>query len=103
MDQEFEEALVTGYEPLIDTLLLPDPNDRHVLAAALKCEAEVIVTENLRHFPADALSPFGLVAQSADDFIAVQNGVTAESGKQVATALCGHRRSLTRSRLLTAV
>ncbi len=99
MDQEFEEASVTGYEPLIDTLSLRDPNDRHVLAAAIKCQADVIVTENLRHFPASAISSFGLIAQSSDDFIAVQNGVTAESATQVAVALVRHRRSLTRSRL----
>jgi hypothetical protein len=76
------------------------PNDRHVLAAAIKCQADVIVTENLRHFPASAISSFGLIAQSSDDFIAVQNGVTAESATQVAVALVRHRRRNPRVALL---
>ena len=45
------DCLVTGYEPLIEGILLPDPNDRHVVAAAIVGRADVIVTTNLRHFP----------------------------------------------------
>jgi hypothetical protein len=51
MDKHAENALVTGYEDLIEELHLPDPNDRHVLAAAIRGHASVIVTANLRHFP----------------------------------------------------
>jgi predicted nucleic acid-binding protein len=47
-----EDCLVTGYEDLIPSLKLPDPNDRHVLAAAIRCGAQVIVTANRRDFPA---------------------------------------------------
>jgi hypothetical protein len=50
------DCLVTGYEPLIEGLKLPDPQDRHVLAAAIKAGAQVIVTANLKHFPAEILS-----------------------------------------------
>ena len=57
MDVHAADALVTGYEPLIDGLVLPDPSDRHVLAAAIVTGADVIVTRNLRHFPAAALDP----------------------------------------------
>jgi predicted nucleic acid-binding protein len=64
------DCLVTGYESLIDALELPDPDDRHVLAAAIRCGAQVIVTNNLRDFPSDALDPYGIEAQSADEFVA---------------------------------
>ena len=57
-------CLVTGYEPLIDGLELPDPDDRHVPAAAIRCSAQVIVTSDLKHFPASALERFNIEAQS---------------------------------------
>lgn len=57
MDAHVMDCLVTGYEPLIDTLGLPDPGDRHVLAAAIIGRADLIVTKNLRDFPADRLRP----------------------------------------------
>jgi predicted nucleic acid-binding protein len=60
---------VTGYEPLIDALKLPDPDDRHVLAAAIRAGAQMIVTANLRHFPADALAAWNVEAQSPDEFV----------------------------------
>ena len=49
------DSLVTGYEPTIDGLILPDPDDRHVLAAALRANAEIIVTANLKDFPAESM------------------------------------------------
>lgn len=69
MDAHAAGALVEGFDALIDTLRLPDPNDRHVLAAAIHGRADVIVTANLRDFPPDALRPFGIVAQHPDEFI----------------------------------
>nr|WP_295738811.1 PIN domain-containing protein [uncultured Acidocella sp.] len=65
----FPEALVTGYEPLISGLQLPDMDDRHVLAAAIKCGAQHIVTENLSDFPSDVLETFGIEAIGADEFL----------------------------------
>jgi hypothetical protein len=60
MDLHAVDALVTGYADLIPALELPDPNDRHVLAAAIRGQANVIVTMNLRDFPAEVLRPFGI-------------------------------------------
>ena len=51
MNAAIPDILVTGYEPLIEVVDLPDADDRHVLAAAVKANAQVIVTENLKHFP----------------------------------------------------
>src|SRR5687767_9319707 len=50
MNRALPDVLVTGYEELIDGLTLPDPNDRHVLAAAIRSGAQVIVTTNLDDF-----------------------------------------------------
>ncbi|MDA8264080.1 MAG: PIN domain-containing protein [Actinomycetota bacterium] len=63
------DCLVVGYEPLIEALKLPDPDDRHVLAAAIRCSAQVIVTSNLKDFPASALEPFNIEAQTPDVFV----------------------------------
>lgn len=65
----FPDALVNNYEFLIDSLHLPDLKDRHVLAAAIKTNANVIVTNNLKDFPAEVLEPYGMSAKSADDFL----------------------------------
>jgi hypothetical protein len=69
MNAALADCLVTGYEPLIDSLKLPDPDDRHVLAAAIKASAQVIVTTNLRHFPAPDLREWDIEAKSPDDFV----------------------------------
>lgn len=72
MNAAVRDCLVTGYEALIPSLDLPDPNDRHVLAAAIRTHAQVIVTNNLRDFPASALHGWDVEALSADDFISDQ-------------------------------
>lgn len=59
---------MTGYEPLIPTLALPDPDDRHVLAAAIKAHTSVIVTFNLRDFPVEVLAVHHIRAVHPDDF-----------------------------------
>lgn len=65
----FPDALVENYEQLVESLALPDQKDRHVLAAAIKTNANVIVTNNIKDFPVDYLSSFGLIAKTADDFL----------------------------------
>jgi predicted nucleic acid-binding protein len=69
MDANVRDALVTGFESLIPSLELPDENDRHVLAAAIRCSADVIVTFNLKDFPSEYLSSFGVEAQHPDEFM----------------------------------
>ncbi|MBI1757612.1 MAG: PIN domain-containing protein [Actinobacteria bacterium] len=66
------DCLVTGFEPLIDCLELPDPDDRHVLAAAIRSRAQVIVTTNLRDFPVERLERWDVEAKSPDDFVVEQ-------------------------------
>lgn len=68
MDAAVLDALVTGYDELIDGLSLPDPNDRHVLAAAIRVGADVIVTANLSDLPAAVLAGYGIDAQHPDEF-----------------------------------
>lgn len=69
MDAHADECLIEGYEALIETLELPDSDDRHVLAAAITGRVDVIVTMNLKDFPADVLGPFGIEVQHPDEFI----------------------------------
>lgn len=63
------DCLVTEYETLIERLELPDLNDRHVLAAAIHCNAQVIVTYNIKDFPKERLQPFEIKAQHPDIFL----------------------------------
>lgn len=69
MNAAVPDALVTGHDALIGGLALPDPDDHHVLAAAIRCGASVIVTFNERDFPEDRLAPFGVEVQHPDEFI----------------------------------
>jgi len=70
MHVAFPEGCVIGGTGLIDSLDLPDADDRHVLATAIRAGAEHIVTENLRDFPDAKLDQYGISAVSADDFLA---------------------------------
>ena len=69
MDISIEDCLVPGYEKIIPTLQLPDANDRHVLAAAIQAEASLILTFNLRDFPASILSSYQVNAIHPDEFL----------------------------------
>lgn len=62
-------CIATGYDDLIEGLELPDPDDRHVLAAAIRAGAQVIVTENVADFPANVLDDYDLEAQTPDVFV----------------------------------
>jgi len=68
MDAHVLDALVVGHERLIDSLELPDADDRHVLAAAIHSRARLVLTFNLKHFPVTRLQPFGIRAVDPDEF-----------------------------------
>jgi len=70
MNLAVPDCLVTEFDAVVPALNLPDPNDRHVLAAAIIAKADRIITVNLKDFPADTLSSYGIEAQHPDSFIA---------------------------------
>ncbi|MBF0391929.1 MAG: PIN domain-containing protein [Alphaproteobacteria bacterium] len=73
MNSHVRDALVEGYEPLIGAIDgLPDPNDRHVVAAAAHSRADAVVTFNLKDFPAGVLDRHGLEAIHPDRFVRAQ-------------------------------
>jgi hypothetical protein len=69
MDRSVPDCLVTGYEGLVGALKLPDPDDRHALAAAIRCQAGVIVAYNIVDFPQQSLDRYGISAQHPDEFV----------------------------------
>ena len=91
MNRAVPDSLVTGYAPLIDNLELPDPDDRHVLAAAIRSNAQAIITFNLRDFPAAALEQYDIEAIHPDAFI--ENQLDLHQGAVIAVAK-QHRQAL---------
>ncbi|PYC01565.1 PIN domain-containing protein [Pseudomonas sp. Sample_11] len=90
MDLAIPDACIDGYEDLVSGLTLPDENDRHVLAAAIRCGADVIVTFNLKDFPSCHLAPYGIEAQHPDEF--VENLFHLDSAAVVAAAQSQRRQ-----------
>ena len=91
MNRAVPDSLVTGYESLIDNLKLPDVDDRHVLAAAIRSSAQAIITFNLKDFPDDALAQYGVEAMHPDAFI--EHQLDLHQGAVIATAK-QHREAL---------
>ena len=91
MDDYILDARVTGYEQLIDDLVLPDPDDRHVLAGAIHGGAAVIVTANLRDFPSATLAPHGIEAHHPDVFV---RALIEDDADAVIAAVAEHRAAL---------
>ncbi|MCU7919271.1 MAG: PIN domain-containing protein [Candidatus Thiodiazotropha sp. (ex Epidulcina cf. delphinae)] len=91
MNRAVSDALVTGYETLIEKLELPDADDRHVLAAAIRCGAQAIVTFNLKDFPDDVLAQYGIEGIHPDHFI--EHQLDLHQGAVMATAK-QHRAAL---------
>lgn len=95
MDDAFPAARVINYNSLIEALTLPDVNDRHVLAAAIKTNANQIVTNNLKDFPSSTLATYGLSAKSADDFLADIIDLDQATAREAFRELVLHRRNPT--------
>ena len=91
MNADVRDALVDGHQSLIPALELPDPDDCHVLVAAIKCGADLILTFNLDDFPEQVLSIYGLGAGHPDFFLVDQLNLDAE---RVCMAMREHRASL---------
>lgn len=73
MNAAFPEAMVTVPAELLRAVeCIPDKDDRHVLAAAIRAHANTIVTQNIKHFPKECLEKYGVLCQTADDFLVHQ-------------------------------
>lgn len=80
MDTAVLDCLVTGYEPLIQAIDLPDKDDRHVVAAAIHARADAVVTYNLKDFPSKILERYNLEAIHPDEFINYQIDLDESAG-----------------------
>ena len=87
-------CLIEGWQPMVNGLNLPDPDDRHVLAAAIRAGAQVIVTSNVRDFPSRVLETFDVEAQHPDVFVV---GLIDLDPGAVVTVVHQQRKDLIRS------
>ncbi len=92
MDAHVQDAVVEGYEALVESINFPDPNDRHVLAAAIMSKASLIITFNLKNFPQASLKSYGIKAQHPDEFVMRLMDTAPDD---VYTAVKRHRASIT--------
>lgn len=95
MLEHFPDAMVEGYEPFIEAITLPDPDDRHVLAAAIVGKCQGIVTTNIKHFPEEIVAPYQLEIIHPDDFIV--NIIDIDETKAL-TACRNHRAAMSQSK-----
>lgn len=91
MNRAVRDCLVTGYEALIPSITLSDVGDRHVLAAAIAGGCDVIMTQNLKHFPVGVLADNGIEAQHPDEFLSnhlsLAPGIFCEAVRRVRARL----------------
>ncbi|MGH3189198.1 MAG: PIN domain-containing protein [Streptosporangiaceae bacterium] len=92
MREAFDDALVTGWEELEPGIHLPDEDDRHVVAAAVRGGAQGIITANAKDFPVSALEPLGLEAVHPDDFLLDQLDLSPPTLLQVIREQAAHTR-----------
>jgi len=98
MNAAVPNCIVRDYESLADGLELPDDNDRHVLAAAIHCGANALVTFNLKDFPADILAMHSTEPQHPDDFVTRQfrlsHDAVVDAARSCRARLCAPRLSV---------
>ena len=94
MNSALPTATIRGYEEHIPSITLPDPDDRHVVAAGIAANASYVLTWNLRHFPANELKKFGLRAMNPDAFL---SGLFEKIPDLVISSLANARRNLSRT------
>jgi hypothetical protein len=92
MREAFDDATVTGWEEQEHWIWLPDEDDRHVTAAAVRGGAQGIITANTKDFPAAALKPLGLEALHPDDFLLDQLDLSPPTILQVIREQAAHTR-----------
>jgi hypothetical protein len=92
MREAFDDATVTGWEELEPGIHLPDEDDRHVVAAAVRGGAQGIITANAKDFPAAALEPLGIEAVHPDDFLLDQLDLSPPTLLQVIREQAAHTR-----------
>jgi predicted nucleic acid-binding protein len=82
MNIAFPDSNVDKYSSLISGLTLPDPNDRHVVVAAIRSKANVIVTYNLKDFPKSIESEYDSEIQHPDEFLCNVYDLHPEKAKE---------------------
>ncbi|MEM6965338.1 MAG: PIN domain-containing protein [Bacteroidota bacterium] len=82
MNLAFPDAEVYNFEELIDELELPDPDDRHVLAAAIRCKADAIITFNTKDFPDKYVNQFNIEIYNPDKFLILLNRLSPQLVKK---------------------
>jgi hypothetical protein len=96
MNDALPAAMVSGYEEHIRDVTLPDPDDRHVVAAGIAADATLILTWNLRHFPENELKKFGLRGMTPDEFLPA---LYDRAPEPVICSLANARRNLSKTRI----
>ncbi|MGV9007113.1 MAG: PIN domain-containing protein [Brevundimonas sp.] len=91
------DCMVEDYSDLIPSFVLPDPDDRHVLAAAIKCGADAIITFNKKDFPPAAVDKYGIEILHPDTFLQHQFGLDAAKVIVAAQTIRGRLKNPPRS------
>jgi predicted nucleic acid-binding protein len=99
MTESIEDCIIENSESLIEGLRLPDPNDRHVLAAAIVGHADAIITANLKDFPPPLIKPYGIEVLHPDDFLLAQYDLNQIAFLRVVKQLRGRLRRPPKSAL----